>query len=176
MADEENQESGKKKSPMLLIGIIGGVLAVGGGGVAFFLTQSGGGEAKAAPVDGEGGDAHGEGGDGHGGEGPAVPASGAGPIIPFDAMVVNLNEPEGARYLKIQIAVQLTNAKMTSVVEESKPIIRDHFIRELSELNFRQTMGNKNKLAIKRRLLKRLNEAVGTDAAVDIHLTTFIVQ
>ena len=37
-------------------------------------------------------------------------------------------------------------------------------------------MGNKNKLASKRRLLKRLNEAVGTDAAVDIHLTTFIVQ
>ena len=61
-------------------------------------------------------------------------------------------------------------------MEEAKPIIRDHFIRELSDLNFRQTMGNKNKLAIKRRLLKRLNEAVGTDAAVDIHLTTFIVQ
>ena len=72
--------------------------------------------------------------------------------------------------------MQLTNAKMTSTVEESKPIITDHFIRELSDLNFRQTMGNKNKLAIKRRLLKRLNEAVGTDAAVDVHLTTFIVQ
>ena len=171
MADEEsNEESGKKKNPKVLIGIIAANLALVGGGLAFWFSQpSGSAEAKAAPA---------EEGDGHGGDGEsaAVPPSSAGPIVPFEAMVVNLNEPEGARYLKIQIAVQLTNAKMTAVVEEAKPIIRDHFIRELSDLNFRQTMGNKNKLAIKRRLLKRLNEAVGTDAAVDIHLTTFIVQ
>ena len=172
MAEEEsNEESGKKKKPLLLIIIAANVFVVGGA-AAYFMSKDGG-EAKAAVASEEGGDS-----DGHGGEGDAgsVPASGAGPIVPFDAMVVNLNEPEGARYLKIQIAVQLTNAKMTSVVEESKAIITDHFIRELSDLNFRQTMGNKNKLAIKRRLLKRLNEAVGTDAAVDVHLTTFIVQ
>ncbi len=172
MAEEEsNEETGKKKKPLLLIIIAANVLVVGGA-AAYFVSKDSG-EAKAATAV-EGGAE----GDGHGaeGDGGSVPASGAGPIVPFDAMVVNLNEPEGARYLKIQIAVQLTNAKMTSVVEESKPIITDHFIRELSDLNFRQTMGNKNKLAIKRRLLKRLNEAVGTDAAVDVHLITFIVQ
>jgi flagellar FliL protein len=172
MAEEEsNEESGKKKKPLLIIIIAANVLVVGGAAAYFMGKDSG--EAKAATAAADGAEGGGHGSDADGGN---VPASGAGPIVPFDAMVVNLNEPEGARYLKIQIAVQLTNAKMTSVVEESKAIITDHFIRELSDLNHRQTMGNKNKLAIKRRLLKRLNEAVGTDAAVDIHLTTFIVQ
>jgi flagellar FliL protein len=168
----------KKKKPLLLIIIAVNVLL--GGGAAAFLMLRGGHEAPPAEGDehGEkGGDAH---GDGHGdGEEPArAPKNGRqqGPLVEFSPIIVNLNEPEGARFLKIQVVVQLANDSFSDIVENAKPIVRDHFIRELSDLNFRQTMGNKAKLAIKRRLIKRFNESVGADAAVDIHITQFVVQ
>lgn len=65
---------------------------------------------------------------------------------------------------------------MTSEVEQLKPVIKDAFIRDLSELNFRQTMGAKNKTVIKRRLLKRFNEALGADGGVEVLFTDFVVQ
>jgi len=192
MADEETEDTPKKKKPLLLI-ILGVNVLLGGGAAAFFFLSGnasagggggggghGGGHGEAAASDHGGGhgasDDHGGGGGGGHGGGHGGGAKASGPMVDFEPMVVNLNEPEGTRYLKIAFSVQLTNSKMADPVEAAKPMIRDHFIRELSDLNFRQTMGNKNKLAIKRRLLKRLNEAVGDDAAVEIHITQFIVQ
>ena len=176
MAEEEAQgEEGKKKKPLLLIIVAVNVLLAGG--AAAFIFMRGGGEAppaEGAPADG-GSDPDGDGADGMSASGKGA-ARAQGPLVEFAPIVVNLNEPEGARYLKIQIFVQLANDKFSDDVERAKPIVRDAFIRELSDLNFRQTMGNKAKLAIKRRLLKRFNESMGADAAVDIHITQFIVQ
>ncbi|TPV95486.1 MAG: hypothetical protein B7733_09545 [Myxococcales bacterium FL481] len=172
MAEETTEEEEpKKKKPVLLIIIAVNVL-LGGGAAAFFFLRS----APPPPPAGE----HGE----HGEEAHAEPehdkpsreARPTGPVVQFEPIIVNLNEPEGTRFLKIALAVQLANEKLTTPVDEAKPIIRDHFIRELSDLNYRQTAGNKNKLAIKRRLVKRFNEALGTEGAVEIHITEFIVQ
>ncbi|HWB73638.1 MAG TPA: flagellar basal body-associated FliL family protein [Nannocystaceae bacterium] len=163
-ATTTNAAPAKGKKPILLI-VIALVVVAGGGGAAFMLLGRGGGAG------------HGE------GEAPAAaaehgnrPAVGKGPIAEFPAIVVNLNEPEGTRYLKATIAISLVDDKVTAEVERLKPVIKDAFIRELSELNFRQTMGAKNKLAVKRRLLKRFNELLGGDAGTEVFLTEFIVQ
>lgn len=157
-------KSGKK--PMLLI-IAALVVALGGGGAAFMM-MGGGKPSVAAPADG--GDAKGE------GDGAHKPTVGNGPITEFPPIIVNLNEPEGTRYLKTVIAISLSDDSLVAEVDRLKPVIKDQFIRELSELNFRQTMGAKNKLAVKKRLLKRFNELLGPDAGTDLFLTEFIVQ
>lgn len=170
---EEQPE--KKKKPIVLIIVAANVVLLGAA-VPLFLM---GGDKEAAPVAAEHGEGEGEDGGGaeEGGEKPAAKEGAAkGPLIEFSPIVVNLNEPEGARYLKIQLHVQLASQKEADDVNDAKPIVRDAFIRELSDLNFRQTMGNKAKLAIKRRLLKRFNQSLGTDAGVDVHITQFVVQ
>ncbi len=155
-----------KKKPILLI-VIALVVVAGGGGAAFFLLGKG---APAPHAEGEGAPAA------AGGEHGSKPAVGKGPITEFPPLVVNLNEPEGTRYLKATIAISLVDDKVVAEVDRLKPVIKDAFIRELSELNFRQTMGAKNKLAVKRRLLKRFNELLGGDAGTEVFLTEFIVQ
>lgn len=171
MAEEATEgEEPKKKKPVLLIIIAVNVL-LGGGAAGFFFLRSAPAPAPAAA--GEGGHAEEAAAEADAGPRTARPT---GPMVPFEAMIVNLNEPEGTRFLKIALTVQIVNDKLTQPVNDAKPIIRDHFIRELSDLNYRQTSGNKNKLSIKRRLIKRFNEAMGTDAATDIHITEFIVQ
>ncbi|MBK6916445.1 MAG: flagellar basal body-associated FliL family protein [Deltaproteobacteria bacterium] len=166
-------EPKKGKKPMLLI-IIALVVVAGGGGAAFFLMKGGG--SAPAHGDGHGAAAGGEHGEKAEGGDHAAPAVGKGPIMELPPIIVNLNEPEGTRYLKANIAISLGDEKVQAEVERLKPVIKDQFIRELSELNFRQTMGAKNKIAVKRRLLKRFNELLGPDAGTEIFLTEFIVQ
>lgn len=182
MADAESSNQAPKKNKLLLFIILGVNVLLGGGAAAFFLLRDDGG-APAAPTNpggGAGEGAHGDGGDG-GGDGDAHGAaaeaakSGA-PIIEFPSIVVNLNEPEGTRYLKTTIAIQLVHRRLEAEVEQLRPVIRDAFIRDLSELNFRQTMGSKNKAVIKRRLLKRFNESLGSEGAIEVLFTEFVVQ
>lgn len=173
---EEQPE--KKKKPLVLIIVAANVVLLGAA-VPYFLMGGDEPEAHPAAEHGEEGgdeDGHGDEGGGHEEKAHAKSGSAKGPLIEFSPIVVNLNEPEGARYLKIQLHVQLASQKQADDVNDSKPIVRDAFIRELSDLNFRQTMGNKAKLAIKRRLLKRFNQSLGTDAGVDVHITQFVVQ
>ncbi len=159
-------EPKKAKKSMMLVIVALLVVVAGGGGAAFFVLKG----PKAPVAHAEPADGKAEGGD------HAKAAVGEGPIAELPPIIVNLNEPEGTRYLKTVIAISLSDDKVVAEVERLKPVIKDQFIRELSELNFRQTMGAKNKLAIKRRLLKRFNELVGADAGTDVFLTEFIVQ
>ena len=165
MSDAPTDETeAPKKKPVVLIIIVANVL-LGGGAAAFFFLRSGGGHAKAAEHAPKK-EAHLE---------PAAPGA-VGPIVEMKPILVNLNEPEGTRYLKTTIAVQLANEKLEPEVKKREAVIQDHFLRTLSDLTFRQTMGNKNKLAIKQRLLERFNDAMGTEAGTAIHFTQFVVQ
>jgi flagellar FliL protein len=161
------EETPKKKGKTLILIIVAANVLLGGGAAAFFvLGQGGGGAAEAEPAAA-----------GHDTADAAAQAAKSGaPISEFPPIIVNLNEPEGTRYLKTTIAIQLSNDKMQAELEQLKPVIKDAFIRDLSELNFRQTMGAKNKSVIKRRLLKRFNEAVGSEAGVEVLFTEFVVQ
>ena len=179
--EQPSSEKPKKKMPIVLIMIVTLNVLLGGGAATFFFLRNGGVEASSK---GEQGEAEGSGesavhtkAEDHGNNTTLhTTLEKQGPLITFPAMVVNLNEPEGARYLKIELAVQLANDKLVEAIEKAKPIVQDAFIRDLSDLNFRQTMGGKSKIAIKRRLIKRFNESLGTDAALDIHIMQFIVQ
>jgi flagellar FliL protein len=163
MSDAQSEETPKKKGKTLILVIVAANVLLGGGAAAFFVLGNGGGAA--AP------------GAGHASPDAAAAAAKSGaPIAEFPPIIVNLNEPEGTRYLKTTIAIQLASDKKQAELEQLKPVIKDAFIRDLSELNFRQTMGAKNKSVIKRRLLKRFNEAVGDEAGVEVLFTEFVVQ
>lgn len=163
MSEAQSEDTPKKKGKTLILIIVAANVLLGGGAAAFFVLGNGSAAAAEAPA--------------HDGADAAAKAAKSGaPMAEFPPIIVNLNEPEGTRYLKVTIAIQLSNDKLQADVEQLKPVIKDAFIRDLSELNFRQTMGAKNKSVIKRRLLKRFNEAVGTEAGVEVLFTEFVVQ
>ena len=165
MSEAQNEETPKKKGKTLILVIVAANVLLGGGAAAFFVLGNGGGggaEPEAAAHDGA--------------DAAAQAAKSGAPIAEFPPIIVNLNEPEGTRYLKTTIAIQLSNDKLQADLEQLQPVIKDAFIRDLSELNFRQTMGAKNKSVIKRRLLKRFNESVGSEAGIEVLFTEFVVQ
>jgi flagellar protein FliL len=163
MSNVDSEQAGKAKKSKLLVFIVGANVLLGGGAAAFFFLGAGSASSEASDAS-------------HEPDAAAKAAKAGAPIAEFQPIIVNLNEPEGTRYLKVTIAIQLVDDKVASEVDQLKPVITDAFIREMSELNFRQTMGSKNKGVIKRRLLKRFNEALGAERGVEVLFTEFVVQ
>lgn len=99
-----------------------------------------------------------------------------GPIIPFEAFVVNLNEPGSSRYLKTTFEVELDDVVHTEQVTASKGLIRDEVLRYLSGLSVSQTLGEDNKQKIVREVRERIERVVGEKKISRVLLSEFVVQ
>ncbi len=99
-----------------------------------------------------------------------------GPLIPFEAFVVNLNEPGSSRYLKTTFEVELDDAVHTEQVTAAKGLIRDEVLRYLSGLSVAQTLGEDNKQKIVSEVRTRIEKVVGEKKIARVLLSEFVVQ
>ncbi len=139
--NEAEAEGGKRKlgKPVIIgIGALALVLAAGAG--AFFLTQSGGGNAEVAPI-----------------------AANLPEPYFYDLpeMTVNLNTGGGAaEFLKLSIALELSEESMLDIVEPRMPRVLDAFQVYLRELRRADLEGSAGIYRLKEELQRRINLAV----------------
>ncbi|HIA03158.1 MAG TPA: flagellar basal body-associated FliL family protein [Myxococcales bacterium] len=142
-----------QKGKGMLFAIVGVVIVLGG--VGAYLATSGGDEAAAKSV--------------------AKPGQ-IGPIVALKPFVVNLNE-SGNRYLKVSISLEMNGEGMEDEVTKRAPKIRDRVIRYLVGLTLADVRGAETKDAILLVLLKKVNEAFGSEAMVkEVLFTEFVIQ
>jgi flagellar protein FliL len=99
-----------------------------------------------------------------------------GPVIPLDAFVVNLDEPGTARYLKLTVQLELTDAKAEETIEKSKQVIRDEVLRHLSGLKLADTLGVKAKDTLRDDMMKIVEDVVGKGKVRRMFFQEFVVQ
>lgn len=172
MAEDENEaseisedEQPKKKklsgkkivlmgAPVLLL-LIGGVV---------FLLMSGGKDEEVA------GGAHGVDGE----MGAGLPQKAVFYELP--SMLVNLNAKSGgARYLKLQVSIELTSENDIHVIEPLMPRVVDRFQVYLRELRVSELSGSAGMFHLKQELLRRINLAVPVEVK-DVLFTEMIIQ
>ncbi len=142
-----------QKGKGMLFAIVGVVVVLGG--VGAYLATSGGDEAAAKHV--------------------AKPGQ-VGPIVALKPFVVNLNE-SGNRYLKLSISLEMSGEGMEEEVSKRAPKIRDRVIRYLVGLTLADVRGAETKDAILSVLLKKVNEAFGSESMVkEVLFTEFVIQ
>ena len=168
MAEKENaneQEKPSKKSPLLLI--IAGVLAVlliGGGVTAFLLLN------REKPSTAEGGP---------GPENPPVSSRSSdlvGPMVDIEPFIVNILDPDGTRYLKAAITIEVLDEKKSAAVKQRMPQVRDAILLLMGNKTFNELSDLQGKLQLRSELLDRLNEILGKDSVQKIYFTDFVVQ
>ena len=116
-----------------------------------------------------------EGGAAHGSEGGAVGKN--SPTVPFDPpFVVNLNEPNSTRYLKVAFELELAHAGAVEELDRSKKAVRDEVLRYLSGLAVADTMGEAGKSKIQNEILARIDHSLGGGKARRLFYTEFVVQ
>lgn len=150
----EIEEPKSKKG--LIIGVVA-VLVLGGGGAGAFFAMKGGGAAAGGP----------------GGE----QAEALGKRVALDHFIVNLNEARSTRYLKVEFALELSDESVEELVKERQDVIRDRVLTYLSGLTIDDVRGSETKEVIREVLIRRTNEALGSEDAVkNVLFKDFVVQ
>ena len=156
MADQDVQfEDGAqlKKGKGLLFIIAGVVVVLGGAGAYWALSGDKGAEAA-----------------------PSIRPDAVGPIMALPTFVVNLNEEQSNRYLKLSVSLELVREGAEDEVTLRIPMIRDSVISYLVSLSVADVRGAETKDAIRDTLLAKINDALNAALVRRVLFTEFVIQ
>lgn len=166
--DEILNDFNKKNSTMTILIIVFALITViGGAGAGYFFLFRGK-ETAAEPAKAEAPAA-------------AAPASGEhgkmiGTVVRLDPFIVNLNEVDASRYLKVAIEVEVTGEETVKELEKRNPQIRDLTVGVLSSKSFADIQGADGKFRLKEELMFSLNKVLVSGQITQIFFTQFVVQ
>ena len=102
-------------------------------------------------------------------------------VIPFDDMVVNLNEVQ-PHFLKFKMSLQVdaTQEKVVKdLLEEKKPLLKSWLLIHLGDKDMDDVRGGAGKNMLKREFLERFNSMLftdGYDRIYDVLFEEFMIQ
>lgn len=142
---------------LILIGAAVAVLLLVGGGAAFFLM---GGEDETAVE-----------------TGPPVPAEPTVFYYNLPVMIVNLTSSEERQaYVKIEVALEVGDQSMLTVIEPNMPRVLDAFQTYMRELRASDLQGSAGLYRLKEELQRRVNVAVYPARVDDVLFKNIIIQ
>lgn len=175
MAEEELEASQPKKKggliKIIIIAVVALILVVGG--VFAFLTFFGGSssteEAAATEEVVE---------DPLAVEPAQKTNSEAGIMYDLPALIVNLTDPSGAKYLRVSITVEIPpkNEKLMAEIEQKLPKIKDAIIMILTSKTAEEVFTSQGKTSLKREVERRINSLLANGRIMDVFITDFVVQ
>ena len=142
----------KRKGKILIFVIVAVLVAVAGGGFAYMKfgkAKSGSAKVKV--------------------EEPKM-------LVPLDEFILNLADSQEARYLKVQITLEMQVEKEEKTLEEEKPRLRDAIISVLSQKYYRQLLSAKGKEQLKENIRVACNRTLGREAVTEVLFTDFAMQ
>ncbi|MFP3983037.1 MAG: flagellar basal body-associated protein FliL [Desulfurivibrionaceae bacterium] len=157
----ENTEESKKKSrliPLIVTGLIL-ILIAGGGFFAYtqLLSSPPEKEKKQQSTEDDG-------------------LEPVGKMFALEPFVVNLADPQGDRYLKIKINMELKDPKAVERAKQLSPKLRDIVIMMISSLAFEEVMTSEGKLRIREELRTRFNRVLKPYKVEHIYFSEFVIQ
>jgi len=95
-------------------------------------------------------------------------------LAPF---IVNLADPEGKRYLKLTLAVDAKDPKLTKEIESRIPMIRDSILLLLTSKTYADIASTAGKIRLRNEILQGINRSLGTLGSVHtVYFTEFVIQ
>lgn len=178
--DEAVGAEAPKKSKKKLIVIVILVLllaALGAGGFFFYKWMgkraAGGGdnatEQKAETAHGEkkGEAAQGE-------KGAAV--EGSGELVSIPPLLVNLAEPQGRRYLKLALDIEVKDKSAAEMLNKNMPKVKDALLLLLSSKTYEDLGSLENKILLKKEIVERLTLVLGEQKVLRVYITEIVIQ
>ncbi len=168
MAEPENEqteatEKPKKRSTLIIFIIVGMVLLLIVGGGFFTYTKF-----IASSPDGEEQDKE--------EMAKADTPEPIGEMFNLEPFVVNLADPQGNRYLKLKINMELKDPKAAARAQKLSPKLRDIVIMMISSLAFEEVMTPEGKLRIREELRTRFNRVLKPYKVDNIYFSEFVIQ
>lgn len=99
----------------------------------------------------------------------------AGLVLPLPPITVNLADPNGRRYLKLGMEVEV-NSDVSNELKAQSPRIRDAIIMLLAGKTYGEVASPDGKVLLKAEIAARLNQILGAQRVVRVYFTDFVVE
>ncbi|MCA9086649.1 MAG: flagellar basal body-associated FliL family protein [Planctomycetaceae bacterium] len=103
-------------------------------------------------------------------------------FIPFDAVVVNLDEGQLTRYLRVAVALQVAKEdelEITTKMEEKKAVLKNWLLNQISDKDLEEIRGAAGQNRLRREIRDQFNTVLfpdGFDRIYDVLFDEYNVQ
>ena len=97
-------------------------------------------------------------------------------VYELDTFLVNLSDPGGRRYLKVNVKLELSNQQVIKEFNARKYELRDKILMLLSSKRFDDIATLAGKIALKQEIVSRLNAGLKDGRVQQVYFTEFLVQ
>jgi len=99
-----------------------------------------------------------------------------GKMHDLPALIVNLAESRGTRYLKVKISLEMSKPSLEEELNERSPQISDLLIDVLSTKTITDVSNREGRIRLKREALEKINDLLVTGKVVNVYFVDFVIQ
>lgn len=99
-----------------------------------------------------------------------------GPLYSLDTMIVNLSDQGGKRYLRVTMALELSDPDAVATIESRLPQVRDAILMILPTKTYDDISTTDGKIALRSQVMENINNLMTKGRVNNIYFTEFVVQ
>ncbi len=99
-----------------------------------------------------------------------------GPLYALDTMIVNLSDHGGKRYLRVTMALELSDPEDVTIIESRLPQVRDAILMILPSKKYDDVSTTDGKIALRSEVMDKINSLLTKAHVNNIYFTEFVVQ
>ncbi len=99
-----------------------------------------------------------------------------GPLYSLDTMIVNLADNGGKRYLRVTMALELSESDAVATIESRLPQVRDAVLMILPAKRYEDVSTTDGKIALRSEVMEKINTLMTKGRVNNIYFTEFVVQ
>ena len=105
-----------------------------------------------------------------------APTDGGGELVSIPPFLVNLADPQGRRYLKLALDVEVKDKAASDQLNKNMPKIKDALILLLSSKTYEDLASIENKILLKKEIVERLTLVLGEQKVMRVYITEIVIQ
>lgn len=103
-------------------------------------------------------------------------AEGSGELVSIPPFLVNLAEPQGRRYLKLALDIEVKDKATADQLNKSMPKVKDALLLLLSSKTYEDLGSIENKILLKKEIVERLTLVLGEQKVLRVYITEIVIQ
>jgi len=173
---EAPKKSKKKLIILILLVVLLGVLGAGGFfGYKWWMSRPAPAADNATEQKADAGHDEKKAEKGGHGEAGAAP-EGAGELVSIPPLLVNLAEPQGRRYLKLALDIEVKDKAAADLLNKNMPKVKDTLLLLLSSKTYEDLGSLENKILLKKEIVERLTLVLGEQQVSRVYITEIVIQ
>jgi flagellar FliL protein len=97
-------------------------------------------------------------------------------IYKMDPFIVNLDDSERMRYLKVKLEIESSEGKSNEEYEKRLPQLRDTVLAVLASKTSKEVMDSEGKTKLRNEIAARLNQLLTTFQIKTVYFAEFVIQ